>query len=69
MYFDEHNPAHFHVRYNEHRASVEISTSNILNGSIPPRVKGLVAEWAEMHKDELLKMWASKDFHKIEPLV
>lgn len=20
MYFDEHNPSHFHVRYNEHRS-------------------------------------------------
>jgi hypothetical protein len=26
-------------------------------------------EWAELHKDELLGMWNSKDFHKIEPLV
>jgi hypothetical protein len=69
MYFDEHNPPHFHVRYNEHRASVEISTSNILNGEIPARVRGLVAEWAELHKTELLEMWNSKDFHKIEPLV
>jgi len=69
MYFDEHNPPHFHVRYNDYRASVEISTSNILNGDIPPRVRGLVAEWAELHKDELLEMWNSQDFHKIEPLV
>lgn len=24
MYFDEHNPPHFHVRYNEHRAVMAI---------------------------------------------
>lgn len=29
---------------------------------------GLVTEWAELHQGELLQMWESKDFHKIEPL-
>lgn len=69
MYFDEHDPPHFHVRYNEHRASVDIRTLNISVGSLPAKVCGLVVEWAELHKDELLSMWNSKDFHKIEPLV
>ena len=35
MYFDEHNPPHFHVRYNEYRASMEIKTLNILRGELP----------------------------------
>ena len=69
MYFDEHDPPHFHVRYNEHRASVDIRTLNISVGSLPAKVRGLVVEWAELHKDELLSMWNSKDFHNIEPLV
>ena len=69
MYFDEHDPPHFHVRYNEHRASVDIRTLNITVGSLPAKVRGLVQEWAELHKDELLDMWDSKDFHKIDPLV
>lgn len=69
MYFDEHNPPHFHVRYNEHRASMEISTLNLMAGTLPARVRGLVEEWAELHQQELLKMWQSQDFHKVEPLV
>ena len=69
MYFDEHNPPHFHVRYNEYRALLEITTLNIIAGSVPAKVRGLVEEWAEMHTEELLEMWDSKDFHKIEPLV
>ena len=69
MYFDEHNPPHFHVRYNEYRASVEIKTLNIMIGLLPARVRGLVEEWGELHSDELLKMWESKEFHSIEPLV
>lgn len=54
MYFDEHNPPHFHVRYNEYRASMEIKTLNILRGERPAKVRGLVAEWGELHSDELL---------------
>lgn len=69
MYFDEHDPPHFHVRYNDYRASVDIRTLNITVGSLPAKVRGLVQEWAELHKDELLDMWNSKDFHKIDPLV
>jgi len=45
MYFDEHNPPHFHVNYNEHRATIEIKTLNLMAGSIPARVRGLVEEW------------------------
>jgi hypothetical protein len=69
MYFDDHNPPHFHVRYNEYRAVVDIRTLNTLNGTLPAKVRGLVEEWAEIHQEELLEMWASKDFHQITPLV
>lgn len=56
MYFDEHNPPHFHVRYNEHRAIIAIRNGNLLDGYLPARVRGLVEEWAELHSDELLAM-------------
>lgn len=69
MYFDEHNPPHFHVRYNEHRASMEINSLNLMAGALPIKVRGLVEEWAELQRDELLQMWESKDFHQVEPLV
>jgi len=69
MYFDEHNPPHFHVRYNEYRASMEIRTLNVMAGTIPARVRGLVEEWAELHRRELLEMWESQDFHGVDPLV
>ena len=69
MYFDEHNPPHFHVRYNEYRAVVAIRSLNLLEGQLPARVRGLVEEWAELHQHELLAMWNSKEFHKLTPLV
>jgi hypothetical protein len=73
MYFNDHVPPRFHVRYNEFRASVEISTLSVLDGELPPRVHGLVVEWAELHRDELLLNWhtlqESGDYRRIEPLV
>ena len=69
MYFNEHNPPHFHVRYNEYRAAMNIKTLNVESGRLPARVRGLVEEWAEIHKKELLSMWSSKEFHSLEPLV
>ena len=69
MYFDEHNPPHFHVSYNEYKAVIAIQTLNTVDGRLPARVRGIVEEWAEIHQTELLKMWNSKDFHKLEPLV
>lgn len=49
MYLSDHNPPHFHVRYNEYRAVIDIYTLNILDGYLPGRVRGLVQEWAEIH--------------------
>jgi hypothetical protein len=69
MYFDEHNPPHIHVRYNDYRAVMGIRDLNLLDGHLPAKVRGLVEEWAELHQGELLTMWESKEFHKLEPLV
>lgn len=69
MYFDEHDPPHFHVRYNEYRASVSIRELNVIAGSLPAKVRGLVQEWAEIHRDELLHIWNTGEFRKIAPLV
>jgi hypothetical protein len=38
MYFDKHNPPHFHIRYNEYRAAMNIRNGNILDGYLPARV-------------------------------
>jgi hypothetical protein len=73
MYFNDHNPAHFHVRYNEHRAKIDIATLGMIDGHLPPKVLGLVVEWAEMHQTELQANWetilSTGSFNKIPPLV
>jgi hypothetical protein len=44
-----------------------------MDGNLPPRVFGLVIEWAEIYQKDLLKNWSkikkTGDFNKIAPLV
>ena len=72
IYFDDHNPPHFHVLYNEYEAQISINDLAVLNGNLPSKALGLVMEWANLHKEELLENWnmVQKDgkFYKIEPL-
>jgi hypothetical protein len=73
MYFNDHHPPHFHVRYNEYRALISINNFSILEGALPPRILGLVMEWAGLHKEELMENWnllqISGKYNKIEPLI
>ena len=57
MYFREHPLPHFHVRYGEWKATVAIDSLSVMSGTLPPRVIGLVAEWATLHRDELRHDW------------
>ena len=41
---------------------------NLLNGDFPVSKLKLVQAWAEIHKEELLTMWNTKEFHKVTPL-
>jgi len=40
MYYNDHNPPHFHVLYNEYDAEIEISNLTILEGKLPPSCFG-----------------------------
>ena len=57
MYFDDHNPPHFHAEYGSDQAMVDINNLAIISGHLPPRALGLVAEWASLHQEELRASW------------
>jgi hypothetical protein len=57
MYFDDHMPTHFHVRYAEHSARITIDTLELFDGFLPRRALSLVLEWAVIHRDELRENW------------
>lgn len=70
MYFSqaEHAPPHFHARYGDYQAEFDINTLALLHGNLPAKARLLVMEWAAMHSGELLEIWNSQNFKKIEPL-
>ena len=72
MYYDEHNPPHFHARYGESKVEIAIGTLSVLAGKLPPRAMGLVMEWASRHQAELMADWElarqHAELNKIEPL-
>jgi hypothetical protein len=57
MFFNDHTPPHFHARYCEFEATIEISTLGVMQGELPSRALSLVQEWAMIHKEELLEDW------------
>jgi len=72
MYYNDHAPPHFHARYGDGEAAIAIDNGELLAGQLPPRVLGLVQEWREVHRRELLESWHLASQHKslkrIEPL-
>ena len=72
MFFDDHNPPHFHARYGTSNVAIEIDSLRVLEGKFPPRALGLVVEWASQHQGELLHNWKlaknNRPIKKIAPL-
>ena len=74
MYFapGEHPPPHFHIYYNEYKASVDIRTCEITEGELPRRQAKLALAWAELHQEELMADWQllmnGEEPFKIQPL-
>lgn len=72
MYFNDHDPPHFHAEYGGHEALIAIDSLSVLRGELPRRALALVVEWAVFHRDELRARWddarAGEPLDKIAPL-
>ena len=66
MFYNDHPPPHFHVRYGSARALIAIQTGALLEGELPARALGLVVEWALRNRAQLLANWEAA--RKGEPL-
>jgi hypothetical protein len=71
MYYDDHDPPHFHATYGEFDVRVEIATG-VTDGPFPLRKRDLVLAWLGLHRRELLENWeharASRQVRSIAPL-
>jgi hypothetical protein len=72
VYWDDHNPPHYHGIYGEHEAWMVIATMAVLRGSLPRRALRLVKAWHRLHQVELEAAWerakANQHPGTIEPL-
>lgn len=57
MYFNDHNPPHFHALYAEHEGQIRIDDGEVIEGSLPRTAARLVRQWLELHRDELMENW------------
>lgn len=60
MFINEYNPPHFHIRYDEYMAIIEIESGKI-TGTLPPRAMKLVVEWLNLHRGELLNSCMNRE--------
>jgi len=65
MYFDDHNPPHFHSFYGDREARIGIDPIAFLSGALPARAASMVLEWAALHQRELMQNW--RRLHNDEP--
>ena len=57
MYYDDHNPPHFHVKYSGKEAVLTIGKRKLIAGSLPLKQLEEIKEWAKYHKLQLLHNW------------
>ena len=66
MYFDDHNPPHFHAFYGGNEAQIGIQPIALLSGSLPNRAASMVFEWAALRQGDLMLNW--RRLHNDQPV-
>lgn len=69
MFYNDHQPPHFHAEYGEFEAVYIIETLDILRGQLPRRAHAMVIEWALLHRLELRADWhRAREGRLLEPI-
>ena len=72
MYYDEHNPPHFHAEYQGNKAVFDLN-GNMTQGDLKSKTaRKLVREWVDLHNEEIARNWDlamnDRQLNKIAPL-
>ena len=71
MYYDDHNPPHFHAFYGEYVGIFNFE-GEMIEGNIPNNKQKLITAWTLIHKEELMANWElaknSENLYNINPL-
>lgn len=71
MYYDDHNPPHFHAYYNRNEAIFTFD-GKLFKGDFPKNQLKLVEAWSIIHREELEANWllckSNENLFNIQPL-
>lgn len=72
MFYNEHNPPHFHADYDDFSVMIDIKTAEQIRGEFPRRQLKFLKTWCKLHQEELLENWnnakSGQPFNPIKPL-
>jgi hypothetical protein len=57
MFFNDHAPPHFHVRYQGLRARVRIEDGEVIDGRVPLTVARILRDWTALRRQALMRNW------------
>jgi hypothetical protein len=57
MYWDDHDPPHFHAWKGDTDAMFEIATGRLMQGRLDRRTVRKVQQWTELNQDILIQAW------------
>jgi len=57
LFFNDHDPPHFHVEYGDFHARVSIATMQLIDGRLPIAKRRKLLQWARDHQEELAQGW------------
>lgn len=57
IYFEDHQPPHFHIWYAEFRGIMTIETLSIMQSDIPAKQLKKARDWAEINQQFLRDKW------------
>ena len=66
MFYNDHNPPHFHARYGRAKAILRLSDGAVIGGDLPLTARKLLREWTLVRREELEENWRRARMH--EPL-
>lgn len=57
LYFEDHNPPHFHAFYAEYEILISIKSKEVMEGEMPKKQLKKIMSFAKSNEAELLEIW------------
>jgi hypothetical protein len=64
IYYNDHEPPHFHARYGRSRAILRLADGAVISGELPPTAVRILRRWALARSNELHDNWQRARMHQ-----